>query len=929
MHHTSVLKKLLFIFAFLLVVLTSIGYFYYSRWQREVNQSATVPYILESAALVYNIESAGKQWNNFSTTTIGQDFTALPLFCNIKSSVEYLNQTGFNRNLLEELSLVASIHGLSEEEIGYVFYLDLRKPATASLLEILEKQKKDGQYKVENRNYAGYTITVISQFKTKNPETLYILKQENYVMVSFSELLIEDIVRGLTDKKPSAFLSLKETSHKQSSLYINFAKLSSLLRVFVKQEYGCKLSSRLLSLAPSAQLELKLSNHYLLLNGLINEESPSTGLSYWLSSLGKGDPSLFTLSPYIPLNSSVVQCYSFKDATKFIDSMHCYQSKQYTSQVITEILATNTTDLLNSILKNDMAFCTIGADPNEQLLFIGINDPERAVDIFEETQLITKPWEQQINQWSTIYSVNSEVFKGWLPPAIFNNFEPKLLVIIDNYVVLANNLSTLKQLQRSYIQGNTWASQQSGTHRFLTSTLEYANFSMFVNLQHAWPLIAQTLKPRWKALLDKHTTSFQKFGHASLQFVSNPQGTQRPYYMNLLFAHMADVELEKPVNNTGTGTVSALQYFQTEAPIISKPTFVVTHKKDALHLLVQDIRSQLYFIDDAGRLIWKKKLEGPILTDISVIDLYKNNKCQYLFSTSDALHLIDYTGQEVKPYPKKLPSPGKGVRTNVIDYNQDRNYRILITDARGNIYLRDMQYRPLPGWNPKTLHTPFAITPFHLRIDKDYFLSLQTNGVLHVLNRRGQAYAGYPVNMKELVDNPIIVRKGAQPATTQLIMLTEEGTLNFYNLKGILQHTTQLEKTDYTVKFILSPSVMDMQDYVIFRQDLDKITVLDEQGKLLFEKEYESERVLVCQYYAFGRYKFYIITDPIKKRTYIYDYMGRIINNSTIIHNNGQQIALSFLKDDQQILVYTSFNKSILKYQLAAGEVLEEGNTDL
>jgi len=922
MHHTSVLKKLLFIFALLLVALTSIGYFYYSRWQREVNQSATIPYILESAALVCDVEAVGKQWNNFTTTTIGRDFSTLPLFCNVQANLECLTQAGLNKNLLNELSLIVSIHGLSEEEIGYVFYLDIRTPATISLLEFLDNQKKANKYKVENRSYAGYTITTISQPTSRNAKTLHMLKQGSYMMASFSELLIEDIVRGLADKKPSAFLSLKKSSHKQGGLYINFPKLSSLLRVFVKQEYSCKLASYLLDLAPAAQLELKLSNHYLLLTGLVNEIASSVNSCYWVSALRKAEPTLFSLSSYIPSNSSVVQYYSFKDAGAFINGIYSYQNKQPNAQVpvTDDTSAPNNLSLLDSLFKNDIALCTIGSDMRDQLLFIGTNDSGRAISILEETQLIANPYEQQINQWSTVYTVNPTVFKNWLPYIVFPEFEPTLLAIVDNYIIFANNFSTLKQLQRSYVQGNTWANQQSGANRFLASTLEYANYSMFANLQYAWPLIAQKLKPVWKALLDKHTINFQKCGYASFQFVNNPQSTQHPCYINLLFAHMAESELAKQVKSD---TIPAVKYFQTAAPIITKPIFVTTHKKVAPHLLVQDALSQLYFVDDTGRLIWKKKLEGPILSDISVIDLYKNNKCQYLFATSEAIHLIDYTGQEVSPYPQKLPRSGKGVGVNIIDYNEDKNYRILITDARGNIYLRDMHYRPLPGWNPKPLHIPFAVTPFHIRVDKDYFLSLQINGTLHTLNRRGQLYAGFPINIKEPVYNPLIVQKGTHPTTTQLIVLTEEGTLNFYNLKGALQHSIQLEKTDYTVKFTLCSALEGSQSYAIFRQDLDKIAILDEQGKLLFEKEYESERALGCQYYVFGEYKFYVITDPIKKRTYIYNSGGKIINNSTPIHNNGQQVVLSFSEADQQILVYTSFNKSVLKYQLAIEEILK------
>jgi len=339
-------------------------------------------------------------------------------------------------------------------------------------------------------------------------------------------------------------------------------------------------------------------------------------------------------------------------------------------------------------------------------------------------------------------------------------------------------------------------------------------------------------------------------------------------------------------------------------------------------VLVQDALDQLYFLDNVGKLVWKKKLEGPILTDILLIDLYKNNKWQYACATSDSLHIIDYTGQEVSHYPKKSPQSGKDVKINIIDYSGDKNYRFLMTDSRGNIYLRDAQYRPLPGWNPKSLHAPFAITPFHIRVYKDYFISLQTNGMLSALNRRGQLYPGFPIKIQENVYNPLIIQRGNHPSTTRLIILTEEGKLYTYNLLGALQNKIQIPKTDYTARFILCPEVGSGNSYAIVRQDLDQVAVLDEQGNLLFEKKQEGEQTLNYQYYVFGSYQFYAITDPVKKKTYLYDVAGKAIHHLPL-DNSGQEIKLFFTETTRQLLVYTSLNKSILKYELTVEERLE------
>jgi hypothetical protein len=914
------LKKLSITFGLLLVTLTSVGYFYYKSWQRDVKRTDIIPYILESSVFVCDFQSVGKQWEHFRETAIGQDFSMLPFFTGIQPSLEFLKQSGIDKNLLDEIPLVVSIHGLSEEEIGYIFYLDLRNANTNFLLEFLENQKKNNKCSFDLRTYAGYTITSISQPKVKNAKTVYMLRQGNYVMFSFSELLIEDIVRGLAYKEPAAFIPVKKTSYKQGSLLINFPKLPSLLRVFLKQEYNSKLGSQLANALPAAQVELKLTNHYLLLNGLVKNLLPLPDKFYWIDTLTKEEPSTFRLAPYIPANSALVQCYTFKDPEMFADAIYLYRNNQNEAQTSSSKKNRSLKQLINQLLKNDIALCTLGPDLVNQLLFVHINNVERTVDVLEEVKLITGPAEQQINNWSTIYAVNQSVFKDWLPSAVFQDFVPKLLTIVDNHIILANSFSALKQLHEAYVQNNTWANENGRQQKFLASTLASANFSMFVNMEYAWSLVTQRLKPAWKAIVDKYVVNFKKYGYASFQFVNAPQVDQQPRYINILLAHIADDELPTHV---APATLPALQFFQTATPVTSKLFFVDTHKKDAPHLLVQDASYQLYFIDNLGRLVWKRKLEGPILTEILPVDIYKNNKWQYVCATSDYLHIIDYTGQDVNHYPQRLPQPGKDIRLNIVDYNHDKNYRILITDSKGNIYLRDTQYRPLPGWNPKSLHIPFAMTPFHLRVNKDYFVSLQTNGTLYALTRRAQVYNGFPIKIQEAVYNPLVVQKGASPSTTRLVVLTEEGKLYFYNLSGTLQNKIQLEKTDYTAKFIMCPERDGGNVYTIIRQDLNKVAVLDEQGRLIFEKEQEAEQNLIYDYYVFGAYKFYVITDPVKKKTYIYNTLGKTVNNIPL-DNSGQETKLSFTEATRQLIVYTAFNKSILKYELTIEDVKKE-----
>src|SRR5690625_3242504 len=103
--HTGILKKLLLLFVFLLIILGSIGYFYYNRWERDIKQASNIPYILASSAIVYDLSSIGKQWDNFRETSIWQDVEKLPFFTRIQENLDQLIEGGINKTILDELPL--------------------------------------------------------------------------------------------------------------------------------------------------------------------------------------------------------------------------------------------------------------------------------------------------------------------------------------------------------------------------------------------------------------------------------------------------------------------------------------------------------------------------------------------------------------------------------------------------------------------------------------------------------------------------------------------------------------------------------------------------------------------------------------------------------------------------------------------------------
>lgn len=898
------LASALFVF---ILALAGIAYLYYTNWRSEIQTSVAIPYIPKSAALVYEVDAAGKQWATFQQTAIAKDLSQLPFCIAIQEGLNFLEGLGTDKKALNELPLVASMHGLGEGAADYIFYFNTHEIGTqALLLQLLEKIKQHHTCQIENRKFAGYTITVLSSYTST--KQLHFIKQGHYIIASFSSLLIEDVVRGLAHKDRSPFLCVKKVPSKQGSIYVNFSKLPQLLRIFLKSDFAHSISPTLGVFAPSSQLELKLTNHHLLLNGFAT--SPDTAQLNFVQTLAGQTCGAFTLAPYIPQCAAFLQHFTFRDAREFASALQQYRKLHQPSSSVEEELTSNSlATALDALVKGEIGLCTMGTEQMEQVLFIPVNHREAWIAVLEEFQLLTKPLARQPSQLSIVYRVKADSFYHWLPGKLFPSFQPHFMSMLDNCIILATSSTALETLGKQYMQGKTWANT-AHQRRFLDSTLEQAHFSLFVNTQQAWSQIMHALKPAWTSLFEKHAAALQCFAQASLQLVYEEQDTSS-CYLSLLLQHRKE---EQPKSIPSKDSMDALQYFQAEAPIITKPFVIKTHRSEALYTLLQDALYQVYFLDAAGKLIWKKALEGPILTDIFAIDYYKNNKIQYLWATQDMLHLVDRNGQQVASYPQKLPRLGERPWLDVVDYAKDKHYRFLIADAHGNIYLRDKHYRPLPGWNPKALHSPFAAMPFHIRVNRDYLLALQENGNLQALNRKGQAYPGFPIDLEETIHNPLVIKKGNTAASTSLITLTDEGKLNFCSLAGLIQNSIQLDKLESTMQFSLCPDVVTGYTYAIMRQGLDKFAILDEQGNFCFEKDYEAEQALLCQYYNFEDHKFYVVTDRGQHCTYIYDSVGKAIHDAPL--RNSHEVSLVFSKANRQLMVYSNFKDHALKYLL-------------
>ena len=131
-----------------------------------------------------------------------------------------------------------------------------------------------------------------------------------------------------------------------------------------------------------------------------------------------------------------------------------------------------------------------------------------------------------------------------------------------------------------------------------------------------------------------------------------------------------------------------------------QPFVVRSHVDKSLEVLVQDSLNQIHLVSSNGSVLWSMQMDGPLIGELFQVDYYKNGKLQYLFATEGKLHIIDRLGNYVPPFP--VTTQANDIEyLSLVDYDHSRNYRFLITDASGKIWMYDKQGTNLEGWMPK------------------------------------------------------------------------------------------------------------------------------------------------------------------------------------------------------------------------------------
>jgi hypothetical protein len=306
----------------------------------------------------------------------------------------------------------------------------------------------------------------------------------------------------------------------------------------------------------------------------------------------------------------------------------------------------------------------------------------------------------------------------------FSGIQGEYFVVFDKYLIWGDNLSGLKNYVQSLATEKTMAND-SIFKEYIHDRPANSNFYLYAKVPKVFRLKNDFLKPEISDMLSENESVIRKFSTFSWQFT------------------VADNMIKNQINLKYDPNLKeepqAVWQLKLDEQLVNKPTMVLNHK-DLLNreVIVYDKQNNLSLINKEGLVLWTINIPGEIVSEIHQVDLYQNNKFQYVFNTKTQLYVIDRMGNKVGKFPLTLKSmASNGV--SVVDYGKNKEFRFFIAGEDKKIYAFDRWAKLVQNWNFAGSET--LITKPGMRIeagDKDYLVfSDQQN--TYFLDRQGKS----------------------------------------------------------------------------------------------------------------------------------------------------------------------------------------------
>ncbi len=891
------LKRLLLYFIGF-VVLASLAYYGFSRWQanrEKVDLWALVP---ESAALVIETSDHQQLVDHLDETGLWQNLEGLPIMQQLQENLALLDSVSPGKQRLnrffDKKNILTSLHVTDTSTLNFVFYIPVTSVGEHRFLRTLtENISRHPDFEQETRTFENLQLITITYLPLELSYTYF--SYHNNLILSASQELIEAVARRTTQENlVSVAADYKNANYLQqpdvfANVYLNNRVFPDVLNLFLKDDVMPQVRY-LSSLSQNGMLQLKLDENKIFLNGFSNAETQPGSLH---RKMGAVKPKPILVKDYLPLRTAVMFHFGVQQLTRLKQT----PKPTTANPTIDSLAATFNRELILTYLESN----STNTSP-EKVIYALSGNKARTMQLLNKLQAGQKRGYTGTYGGYKIQQVMVPELPASMFGEMFSGFAKVYAVELDKYILFTDELTTAQGLIDDVLEEKVW-SKSAAQQAFLKETLHEANFSFFINTVNAWYVLSRYTSENERESMLQAASFIKRFNQVAVQYAR----VEEQYYTSILIR-------KQEGNHNAQSAYNVIYSIPFDSPIISRPFAVRDVVGKSGEVVVQDSVHTLTSIASEGKKNWVDTLRTAVRGGIKQLPLGPEGRLRYLFTSSSRIHAIDNEGQSLENFPFNLTDTLNIEYFTTIDYDKGGNYNLLVSDNLGHLYMYDIRGGAVPGWQPRRLDYKLAAEPKHLRIGtRDVILSLLENGYVYALNKTGDTYRGFPFSLRSPVTSgAMVTTTGPDLRRTELKTITRYGEVITFNLEGRVLRRQQLPRPTKSAMFELVPEESSNRNFILVRQDQGKVAVFNQKQQLQFEKRYVTSAPKKVQYYNFGGDNvLYAITETGPQKTYLYDKSGKLIGGKALDSN--QPVTIYFNDTDNTFTLFKVYRKELQK----------------
>ena len=716
-------------------------------------------------------------------------------------------------------------------------------------------QKMFAGVQVKERKYNNQKIYLASRGKD---EVCYAVVG-GMVLVSNSELYVEDAVNQLSnpneDEKDGAprFKNVNRYFSAGAGLnvFLNTTCFSDLLPLLLQKDFIAK-QTNIAKWFKWGALDGEIKPSGVSFNGFVHYD----GLKAAFPVAFKGQlPQDSKLDAVMPADVKSVSILALSDVKNYLASLETYrygagqiENVRKRKQEFARLFGDKLDEEWQALLKGEWGKGTLSYDASrkqeEGIVVVHVKAGSLARGLLEkmlksyasksgisETSLY-RSFALDKDKKVSYFKMPVPDFAGVMWGYVLGGIATNYVLVEDNYVVFSSSERGLQVFASDYMRRLS-VRDQEWYQKLRTKLSSKFNWMYLSEMVAMLPYYEQVTKGALRELLERNKEGMEVFSSFGLQWVC-----EGDMLYHTLFLSTEEVEQKQ---------AQIMWQTRLDARMSMKPTIVVNHNTGERELFVQDEGNTIYLINDVGRILWKLPIDGKINSEVYQVDMFKNGKLQYLFSTPGHLYLIDRNGNYLPRFPLAFKSPcERGI--SVADYENNKNYRVFAPGADHHVYLYEVSGNFVKGWDVPKSDNDIVSKIYHFRVEGKDYLVYADRYRLYILDRKGKERVKVSTLLNLSANTSLYLTK--QNGQMKMAFMDANGEIVLLNFRGQVERIKGEEMIDGGM-FNVEDVNNDGQDEFIYTLK-NRIVVMDNKGKLLFEKHWEDSELDFPYIYRFS-----------------------------------------------------------------------------